>query len=89
LDGELAGLGCLRWHPGPEVELDTFGLVPEYIGLGYGGYALTLLTRAAWTLTSPYIDDAADAVVQRVWLQTSSWDHFLMRWLTTMHAALF
>jgi len=50
LNDGVIGWGCLREHSGPEVELDTFGIVPEDIGHGYGGYALTLLTQTAWTL---------------------------------------
>jgi GNAT superfamily N-acetyltransferase len=75
LHGEAIGWGCLRRHPGPEVELDTFGIVPEHLGHGYGGHALSILTNIAWRLhglgTAPGISPA----VRRVWLHTSSWDH--------------
>ncbi len=49
-----------------EVEIVAFGLVPEHIGQGLGGWALTLATRAAWHVA---------AVVDRVWLYTSELDH--------------
>lgn len=63
---ETVGWACLRAHEGDEMEIDSFGVVPEAIGHGYGGYALTLLTRIAWS-TAPS--------VRRVWLHTSTWDH--------------
>lgn len=75
LHGRVIGWGCVREHPGPEMEVDTFGIVPEHIGCGYGGYALTLLISAAWALVPA--DGCADRAgnVQRVWLHTSTWDH--------------
>jgi GNAT superfamily N-acetyltransferase len=51
---------------GAEVQLTHFGLVPELIGRGLGGYALTVAIRTAWTLIP-----GAD----RVWLHTSTLDH--------------
>lgn len=50
----------------PEVEIETFGLVPEAVGRGIGAHALTLAIRQAWTLRPG---------VQRVWLHTNSMDH--------------
>lgn len=71
----VAGWGCLRRHPERHVELDTFGLLPEYIGHEFGGHALTLLTRRAWHLPGPRDTVEAGPPVRRVWLRTSSWDH--------------
>jgi hypothetical protein len=51
---------------GGEVEIETFGLVPEFIGKGLGGYALTLGVQRAWNLVPG---------VRRIWLHTSSLDH--------------
>ncbi len=65
-DGEPAGLVAYDRHPGNEVEIETFGLVPEFIGRGLGGSALTLAVQRAWDLISP---------VERIWLHTSSADH--------------
>ncbi|MEE6262542.1 GNAT family N-acetyltransferase [Plantactinospora sonchi] len=65
-DGEPAGLVAYDLHPDDEVEIETFGLVPEFIGRRLGGYALTLGIRRAWDLTP---------TVKRVWLHTSSVDH--------------
>ncbi|GAA3387031.1 GNAT family N-acetyltransferase [Cryptosporangium minutisporangium] len=71
--GEPVGLVELapRADPGEgqsdtEAEIVTFGLVPEAVGKGLGGYALTLALRLAWELHPG---------VRRVWLHTSSQDH--------------
>ena len=63
-EGEPAGLVAYDLHPGPEVEIKTFGLVPEFVGRGLGGYALTLALATAWDLNPA-----------RVWLHTSTADH--------------
>jgi RimJ/RimL family protein N-acetyltransferase len=39
--GEIAGLADFVAHAHGEVEIATFGLVPEFIGKGIGGLALT------------------------------------------------
>jgi GNAT superfamily N-acetyltransferase len=65
-EGEPAGIVSLDPHPGDEVEIKSFGLLPEFVGKGLGGYALTLAVRRAW---------AVSGSVSRVWLHTSSWDH--------------
>jgi hypothetical protein len=65
-NGEPAGLVAYDFHPGNEVEIETFGLVPEFIGRRLGGYALTLGIQRAWDLTPS---------VKRIWLHTSSVDH--------------
>ncbi|MGH4024520.1 MAG: GNAT family N-acetyltransferase [Pseudonocardiaceae bacterium] len=62
---EVAGLLQLKIHPGPEVEISVFGLVPEFVGRGFGGHFLTLAVQLAWN-----VDGAG-----RVWLHTSSLDH--------------
>lgn len=64
--GEDAGLADYQCHGAGEVEITTFGLVPEYVGKGIGGYALTLVVEHAWTLGPG---------VRRVWLHTSDLDH--------------
>jgi GNAT superfamily N-acetyltransferase len=65
-EDEPAGLLSCDLHPGDEVEIDAFGLVPEFVGRGLGGYALTLAVQQAWDLAPG---------VTRVWLHTSSHDH--------------
>ncbi|MDZ7749903.1 MAG: GNAT family N-acetyltransferase [Halofilum sp. (in: g-proteobacteria)] len=60
----VAGLGELdRSRPG-EVEVMYFGLVPDRVGAGLGGFFLRSLVHAAWR------DD-----VRRVWLHTCTEDH--------------
>lgn len=65
-DGETAGIVCYQLHPGSEVEIETFGLLPEFVGRGLGGFALTLGVARAWQLA---------LAVSRVWLHTSTRDH--------------
>ncbi|WP_406210222.1 GNAT family N-acetyltransferase [Kitasatospora sp. NBC_01560] len=70
LAGEPAGIAALEPHPGGDVEIRTFGLLPEYVGRGLGGHALTLALQQAWT-TEPLEAES----VRRVWLHTNSDDH--------------
>ncbi|MGW7060312.1 GNAT family N-acetyltransferase [Streptomyces sp. NPDC054904] len=70
LAGEPAGITALEPHPGGDVEIRTFGLLPEHIGRGLGGHALTLALEQAWA-TTPL--DAE--TVQQVRLHTNSDDH--------------
>lgn len=63
-DAGVAGLCELdRSRPG-EVELAYFGLVPECIGSGLGGFFLRAMLHEAWR-----------ADVRRVWLHTCTEDH--------------
>jgi hypothetical protein len=66
LDGEPVGMAAYDVRPGEEVEIETFGLLPEFTGKNLGGYALTLTIERAWRLAPS---------VRRVWLHTSSLDH--------------
>lgn len=63
--GEVAGAADFEPQQGDDVEITTFGLLPEFVGKGLGGYALTLVVADAWTLPG----------VRRVRLHTSSFDH--------------
>jgi GNAT superfamily N-acetyltransferase len=45
---EVAGLGEFQLQGGGSLEITTFGLVPEYVGQGIGGNALTLVLQRAW-----------------------------------------
>ena len=63
-EGAPAGYFELAPHGDGSVEIAYFGLLPEYIGRGWGKYLLTAAARAAWD-TSP----------TRVWLHTCSLDH--------------
>jgi RimJ/RimL family protein N-acetyltransferase len=66
LEGEPAGIVVYDPDPGNEVEIKSFGLLPELVGKGLGGFALTLAVEQAWNLQPG---------VTRVWLHTSSKDN--------------
>jgi GNAT superfamily N-acetyltransferase len=67
--GETAGMVELVPLSG-EVEIAVLGLVPQFVGRGFGGHLLTVATQLAWGTKSP---DGVPA--HRVWLHTSSRDH--------------
>lgn len=62
--GAPAGYFELRRHADDSVEVAYFGLLPEFVGRGWGGHLLTLAVRAAWA-SEP----------TRVWLHTCTLDH--------------
>jgi GNAT superfamily N-acetyltransferase len=62
--GSPAGYFELRRHGDDSVEVAYFGLLPEFVGLGWGGHLLTLAVRMAWAIGS-----------KRVWLHTCTLDH--------------
>ena len=62
--GAPAGYFELRRHGDRSVEVAYFGLLPEFVGRGWGGHLLTLAVRAAWSLGP-----------ERVWLHTCTLDH--------------
>jgi GNAT superfamily N-acetyltransferase len=47
-----------------------FGLVPEFVGRGFGGALLTFAVELAWDLEA-----VGAPAIRRVWLHTSSRDH--------------
>jgi GNAT superfamily N-acetyltransferase len=59
-----AGYFELRAHDDGSVEIAYFGLLPSYIGRGWGKYLLARATQAAWELKP-----------SRVWLHTCTLDH--------------
>lgn len=67
---EVAGMVETAAQAGGNVEITIFGLVPEFVGKGFGGTVLTLGTRLAWNS-----EPVGAACVTRVWLHTSSHDH--------------
>jgi GNAT superfamily N-acetyltransferase len=67
---ELAGFVELEAAPDGVVGIVVFGLVPEFIGRGFGGVFLTRATETAWKMTS-----RSGCSTSRVWVQTSSGDH--------------
>jgi RimJ/RimL family protein N-acetyltransferase len=70
IDGFIAGVVAVEPQPAGDVEIVAFGLVPEYIGKGYGAAALSRAIDIAWA--QPPIDGQP---IRRVWLHTSSLDH--------------
>ena len=68
--GEVAGMVELELQPGGDVGIVVFGLVPEFVGKGFGGHLLTLGTRLAWEA-----EHSDGTPTRRVWLVTSSRDH--------------
>ncbi|PZS06671.1 MAG: GNAT family N-acetyltransferase [Acidimicrobiales bacterium] len=70
---EPAGMVELEPQPGRQVEIVVFGLVPEFVGKGFAGHALTLATRLAWSVEHGKAERGE--ATQRVWLHTSSRDH--------------
>ena len=59
-----AGYFELRRHQDGSVEIAYFGLLPEFVGRGWGGHLLTLAVREAWAMGP-----------ERVWLHTCTLDH--------------
>lgn len=59
-----AGYFELRRHRDGSVEVAYFGLMPEFVGRGWGGHLLTLAVHEAWALGA-----------ERVWLHTCTLDH--------------
>ncbi|GAB3934242.1 GNAT family N-acetyltransferase [Micromonospora vulcania] len=70
LKDETVGVAILEPQRDGDVEITSFGLVPEYVGKGLGGHALTLTIRQAWDCAA-----VESPAVRRVWLHTCSFDH--------------
>jgi GNAT superfamily N-acetyltransferase len=70
VDGEVAGFVELEAEANGDVGIIVFGLVPEFVGKGFGGAFLTLATQLAWEVMPP-----AGTPTRRVRVQTSSRDH--------------
>jgi ribosomal protein S18 acetylase RimI-like enzyme len=67
--GQVAGFVELDVENG-DAGIVVLGLVPEFIGRGFGGALLTEATRLAWRLTPP-----GGGTIRRVRVETSSGDH--------------
>lgn len=63
-DTSPAGYFELREHEDRSVEIAYFGLLPDFIGRGWGKYLLTRAVESAWQLGP-----------ERVWLHTCTLDH--------------
>src|SRR5688572_16232734 len=66
LTSGAAPAGYFELHSGHDrsVEIAYFGLLPEFVGRGWGGYLLTRAVETAWALRP-----------DRVWLHTCTLDH--------------
>jgi GNAT superfamily N-acetyltransferase len=64
VEGQAAGFAELDRRVGRNIELAYFGLLPQFIGRGLGGYFLDWIIRKAWS----YGPD-------RVWVHTCDLDH--------------
>jgi len=62
--GAPAGYFELKAYQDDSMEIAYFGLLPEYIGRGWGKYLLSEAVRIAWTFGP-----------DRVWLHTCTLDH--------------
>ncbi len=70
--GTPAGYVELARQPGSEgdsVELAYFGLLPQFVGQGLGGYLLSAAVERAWAMGEGATD------IERVWVHTCSLDH--------------
>lgn len=65
IKGSIAGYYELQHQNNGDVELAYFGLAPDFIGKGYGGYLLSHAIQSAWSLPG----------VSRVWVHTCTLDH--------------
>jgi GNAT superfamily N-acetyltransferase len=63
-EGEPAGYFELRTHEDGSVEIAYFGLLPAFIGRGWGKFLLTRAVQSAWEVGTA-----------RVWLHTCTLDH--------------
>ena len=62
--GTPAGYFELKQGEDRSVEIAYFGLLPEFVGRGWGSYLLAQAVEAAWSLGA-----------ERVWLHTCTLDH--------------
>ena len=70
VESEVAGFLEVHGHPNRQVEIASFGLVPEFVGKGYGSAALAQAVRVTWK--TPSLDGLLPV---RIWLHTSTRDH--------------
>lgn len=63
-EGNQVGYFELDGEPGADIELEYFGVLPQFTGQGIGGYLLTVAVNRAW-----------EKQPKRVWVHTSSFDH--------------
>lgn len=64
VDGVPAGLAEINHRGPPDIELGLFGLIPDFVGRGLGGFFLNWAIDRAWS-----------ARPRRFWLHTCDLDH--------------
>jgi GNAT superfamily N-acetyltransferase len=64
VSGTPAGYFELHAQPDDDVEIPSFGLLPQFTGQGIGGHFLTIAVEKAWQMGA-----------KRVWLHTCDFDH--------------
>jgi len=64
VSGTPAGYFELEKHPEGDVQILTFGLLPNFIGKGLGGHLLTKAIERAWEMGA-----------SKVWVRTCTHDH--------------
>lgn len=64
INGVPAGMAELDWSAWPEVKLVFFGIIPEFLGKGFGRYFLEQILEIAW-----------DKGPERMILNTCTLDH--------------
>ena len=72
--GTPVGYAELMGSPGEggtDVEIESFGLLPAFVGKGFGGHLLTRALQEAWRIDSRW---PGLAPVRRVWLHTCTLD---------------
>ncbi|WP_232835614.1 GNAT family N-acetyltransferase [Actinocorallia populi] len=72
-EGTVAGYFELEAQPDGDTEIHLVGLVPAFVGRGFGGYLVEQCVRRAWQrgrLWGPGLGPT-----ERVWLRTSTLDH--------------
>ena len=63
-EGAPAGYAELDFRKMPNAELAYFGLIPDFIGRGLGGFLLATAIDIAWTKP-----------IERLWVHTNTLDH--------------
>jgi GNAT superfamily N-acetyltransferase len=73
-DGTPAGYAELDFRKPGEAELAYFGIMPDFIGRGLGGFLLATAIDIAWTRTGGS-QRGDPAPIERLWVHTNTLDH--------------
>jgi GNAT superfamily N-acetyltransferase len=72
-EGTVAGFFEIEAQPDGDTEVHLVGLVPAFVGRGFGGYLVEQCVRRAWQRGRLWA--AGSGPTRRVWLRTSDLDH--------------